>query len=146
MKSAATYKVGMTKSGSKIHRVIELDEAIYSGCGSANSALYARGRQGRIVSTEIIEISEIPTGALCASCFPGISSKPKVTAPAAPAASKAPVAPKMTVEMISFDEAFEMIEAAGFANKVGGRGWILPGQIDKSAILESIAGWKMLIA
>jgi hypothetical protein len=138
--ATSTYLAGMTKSGSKIHRVAILDGATYTGCGSANSALYSRGRQGRIVSTEIVEIDEIPTGALCGSCFPGIISKPRVAAPVAPAAPKA--VGTAAAEMISTEEAFEMIEAAGHADRVGGRAWILPGQIDRNAILATIAGWN----
>lgn len=140
--ATSTYLAGMTKSGSKIHRVDIVDGATYTGCGSANSALYSRGRQGRIVSTEVVEIDEIPTGALCGSCFPGIISKPKVAAPVAPAAPKAAGPAPVAAEMISYEEAFEMIEFAGHADRVGGRAWILPGQIDRVAILATIAGWN----
>jgi hypothetical protein len=140
--ATSTYLAGMTKSGSKIHRVAIVDGATYTGCGSANSALYSRGRQGRIVSTEVVEIDEIPTGALCGSCFPGIISKPRVAAPVAPAAPKAAAPAPVAAEMISYEEAFDMIEAAGHADKVGGRAWILPGQVDRNAILDTIAGWN----
>jgi len=140
--ATSTYLAGMTKSGSKIHRVAIVDGATYTGCGSANSALYSRGRQGRIVSTEVVEIDEIPTGALCGSCFPGIISKPRIAAPVAPSAPKAASPAPVAAEMISYEEAFDMIKAAGHADKVGGRAWILPGQVDRNAILDTIAGWN----
>jgi len=140
-----TYLVGTTNTGTKIHKAYRVENgAVFSNCGTGNSCLYSRGRQGWITSTTEIETGTVPVGALCSKCFPGVTEiAAPVSAPVAAPAPKPAARPVAApAEMISFEEAFALISAAGHAEMVGGAAWVHPGEIDKAAVLEAIAGWN----
>ena len=149
----ATYLAGTTKSGSKIHRTRlrtvtvgkNAGKTVTESCCGVECYRNDAGwnAKGSIVSTFEVETGTIPAGALCSNCFPGVE---EIAAPvAAPVAAPAPkpAAPiAAPAEMISFEEAFALIEAAGHADMVGGSAWIKAGEIDRAAVLDGIAGWN----
>lgn len=110
--ASATYTAARTSSGAKTHRLYGADMI---AC-AADRPSTRRSRVTRTFEIEVGSYPEVP----CSKCFP---SAPTTTiAPARkPAPVAAPVAPKPAEARITNAEAWDMIEAAGFADKVGGR-------------------------
>lgn len=142
----ATYTVGMTRYGKKVHR-------IYSGrtlCDPNDRIANLSGKsRNRLALYTDINVGEFPAGTLCAKCFQNVDGDSPRVEIVAPVATPAPVrkpaaerAPFVAPTMISHAEAFEMIDAAGCADHVGGRGWIIEGgKIDRAAIVAAIIEW-----